>query len=360
MSNDASSDSTGQFVRNATAAALQIAALAVLIAWCFNIVKPFVTVMIWALILAIALYPLYLWCLNAMGGRVKLTATLVTVAMVLLLVVPSIMLAGVAVENMLTVAEEFRDGELQVPPPPSQLAEMPLLGKSLDQNWSLASTNLTAALGQFSPQIKQISRWLLDAAAGTGMGFLNFIISIIIAGILMANGATGHQTAHNFARRLIPEDGARFVDLANATIQSVSRGILGVAFVQAVLAGIGMLVAGVPGAGLLAVLCLILAVIQIGVGPVMIGAAIYVWAEAATLPAVLFTVWAVGVTLIDNVLKPLWMGRGLDVPIAVILVGTIGGMMASGIVGMFVGAVVLAVGYKLLTAWLQGGAESAT
>jgi predicted PurR-regulated permease PerM len=359
MSNVASSDSTEQFVHKAISAAVRIGVLAVLIVWCFDIVRPFVALVAWAMILAIAIFPVYQRCLNAMGGRVKLTATLVTLAMVLLLVVPAIMLAGVMVENIEAVVEEVQDGQLQVPAPPAKVAEIPLVGKAVQKTWSLASTNLAAALEQFSPQLKQIGSWLLAVAAGTGLGFLKFIGSIIIAGILMANSGAAHQFTRNFARRLSPNGGSRLVDLADATIQGVARGILGVAFIQAVLAGLGMLVAGVPGAGLLALVCLIMAVIQVGVGPVMIGAVIYMWSEAATLPALLFTVWAVGVTLIDNVLKPLWMSRGVDVPIAVILVGTIGGMLASGVVGLFVGAVVLAVGYKLLLAWLQAGVEPA-
>jgi predicted PurR-regulated permease PerM len=359
MSNVASSDSTEQFIQKAIAAALRIAVLAGLMVWCFDIVRPFITLIMWALILAIAIHPGYQRCLHAMGGRVKLTATLVTLAMLLLLVVPTIMLGGVMVENIEAVVEEVQDGELQVPPPPAKVAELPLVGKSVHKTWSLASTNLTAALKPFSPQLKQIGSWLVAVAAGTGIGFLKFIASIIIAGILMANSGVAHQFTYNFAQRLSPDGGSQLMDLANATIQNVARGILGVAFIQAVLAGLGMLVAGVPGAGLLTLLCLIMAVIQVGVGPVMIGAVIYMWSEAATLPALLFTAWAVGVTLIDNVLKPLWMGRGLDVPIAVILVGTIGGMLASGVVGLFVGAVVLAVGYKLLLAWLQAGVEPA-
>ena len=360
MSNDASSDSTGQFVRNATAAALHIGVLAVIIVWCFDFVRPFISIFVWALILAIAIFPLYQKCLKAMGGRVKLVATLVTLAMVLLLAVPSIMLASVMVKNIEVAVEKVHDGELHAPPPRPEVAEIPLIGKSVDNTWRLASTNLDAAVEQFSPQMKQIGRWLLEAAAGAGLGFLNFIISIILAGILMANAGSAHQFTHNFARRLSPEGGSQLADLAEATIQNVARGILGVAFVQAVLAGMGMLVADVPGAGFWAFVCLILAVIKIGVGPVMIGVAIYMWSEAATLPALLFTVWAVGVTLIDNVLKPLWMSRGLDVPIVVILVGTIGGVLATGVVGLFVGAVVLAVGYKLLMAWVQAGTDNLT
>jgi predicted PurR-regulated permease PerM len=360
MSNDASSDLTGQFLRNTTAATLHIGALVAMVVWCFDIVRPFISIIVWAVILAIALFPLYRKCLKAMGGRVKSAATLVTLFMVLLLVVPTIMLTGVLVSNIETAVQKAQHGELHIPAPRSEVAEIPLVGKSLDKTWRLASTNLAAVVKQFSPQIKIIGSWLLSVVTGTGIGFFKFIVSIIIAGFLMANSEAAHQFAHNFARRLSSEGGSRLLDLAHATIKNVARGILGVAFVQAVLAGMGMLVAGVPGAGLWALLCLIMAVIQLGAGPVMIGATIYMWSEAATLPALLFTVWAVGVTLIDNVLKPLWMSRGLDVPIVVILVGTIGGMLATGVVGLFVGAVGLAVGYKLLMAWLQAGVEPAT
>jgi predicted PurR-regulated permease PerM len=360
MSNDVSSDSSRQFIRNATAAALQIGALGLMLFWCFDIVKPFITLTLWALILAIAIHPFYLKCLHAMGGRVRLTSTLITLAMLLLLVVPSIVMVTVMVENTQAVAAEFQDGELQIPPPPSNVAEIPLVGKSLHKTWALASTNLAAALEQFSPQIKQLGSWLLVVAAGTGMGFVNFIFGIIIAGFLMASSATALQVANALTQRLLPESGPKLLDLAESTIRHVASGVIGVAFVQAVLVGLGLLVAGIPGAGLWTLLCLILGIIQIGVAPVMIGAVIYMWLDAATLPALLFTVWAIPVTFSDNFLRPLWMSRGLDVPITVILVGTIGGMLASGIVGMFVGAVLLAVGYKLFMAWLQTDIEPTT
>jgi predicted PurR-regulated permease PerM len=358
MSNDVSSDSSRHFIRNATAAALQIGALGLMLFWCFDIVKPFITLTLWALILAIAIHPFYLKCLNTMGGRVRLTSTLVTLAMLVLLVVPGIVMVTVMVENIQAVAAELQDGELQVPPPPAKVAEIPLIGKSLHKTWGLASTNIAASLEQFSPQVKQIGSWLLRVAAGTSMGFLNFIFAIIVAGFLMARSATAHQLAQTLARQLAPKSGSKLMDLAESTIRHVASGIIGVAFVQSALAGIGMLVAGIPGAGLWALLCLILGIIQIGVAPVMIGAVIYMWLETATLPALLFTVWAIPVTLSDNFLRPLWMSRGLDVPLAVILVGTIGGILASGIVGMFVGAVLLAVGYKLFMAWLQVEDES--
>jgi predicted PurR-regulated permease PerM len=360
MSNDVSSDSSRQFIHNATAAALQISALGLMLLWCFDIVKPFITLTLWALILAIAIHPFYLKCLNAMGGRVKLTSTLVTLAMLVLLVVPGIVMVTIMIENTQAVATEFQDGELQIPSPPANIAEIPLIGKSLHKTWALASTNLAAALEQFSPQVKKIGSWLLGAAAGTSMGFLNFIFAIIIAGFLMARSTASHQFAQALAQRLIPEGGSQLLSLAESTIRHVANGVIGVAFVQAVLVGLGFLVAGIPGAGLWTLLALILGIIQIGVAPIMIGAVIYMWLDAATLPALLFTVWAIPVTFSDNFLRPLWMSRGLDVPITVILVGTIGGMLASGIVGMFVGAVLLAVGYKLFLAWLKIEAEPTT
>jgi predicted PurR-regulated permease PerM len=181
-----------------------------------------------------------------------------------------------------------------------------------------------------------------------------------IAGMLMANSEVGRKFTRDIARRLAPEQGEQFVDLAEDTTQGVARGILGVAVVQALLAGMGMLVAGVPGAGILAMVCLITGAVQIGIWPVMVGATIYMWIEAATLPALLFTAWAVVVTPVDGILRPIWIGRGLDLPITLLLVGTIGGMLAFGIIGIFAGAVVLAIGYKLLMSWLKPEGEPET
>lgn len=188
---------------------------------------------------------------------------------------------------------------------------------------------------------------------------MQFVISIVIAGFLLYRAAAGQRAAVAFARRTAGDRGAGMVELATATIRNVARGVLGTALVQAVLAGIGLLVAGVPAAGLLTLLVFLLSALQVGAGLVLIPAMIYVFATADLLTGILFAAWSVPVALVDNVLKPILMGRGVDVPMLVIFAGVIGGTLASGIIGLFIGPVVLALGYKLASAWILGGPEHA-
>jgi predicted PurR-regulated permease PerM len=237
--------------------------------------------------------------------------------------------------------------------PPESVAGWPLIGKPLDKFWRLASVNLAGALGEIGPQLKGLGKWLLSAAAGAGLGILQFIVAIIIAGIILSHGEAGKRTSHAIARRLAEEHGAGFLDLAGATIRSVSRGILGVALIQSILAGLGFLAVGVPAAGLWAFLCLLLAVIQIGILPITLPVVIYVFATADTTTAVIFLIWSLLIGTLDNVLKPILLGRGVNVPMAVIFVGAIGGFLASGIIGLFIGAVILVLGYELLLDWLD-------
>jgi predicted PurR-regulated permease PerM len=350
-------DATGadQFVRNSVEAAIRILVLLLLAAWCFQIIQPFISPAVWGIIIAIAIYPGHRKLASMMSGRDAWSAALITIGMLVLLVWPTIILAGVLAENAQMLAAELRDGTLDIPPPPPAVETWPIIGQPLAKTWGLASENLQAVLVQLEPQIRAAGSWLLSAAAGTGLAILQFVLAIIIAGLLIANAEVGGHAAHDISRRLAGDRGSEFIELAGATVRGVARGIIGVAAIQAILAGLGMMVAGVPAAGLWAGLCLVLAIIQIGIAPVMIGAIIYMFSTADTIPAVLFLIWGVFVSVIDNVLKPILMGRGLDVPIAIVIVGTIGGMFSSGIVGLFIGPVILAVGYKLFVTWVAAG-----
>ncbi|MGD8393516.1 MAG: AI-2E family transporter, partial [Desulfobacterales bacterium] len=219
--------------------------------------------------------------------------------------------------------------------------------------WSLAANNLGAALSKITPQLKKFGMPLLSAAAGAGIGILKFVVSIIIAGVLLANDAGGGRAARAIATRLTGERGTETVKLAVATVRSVTLGILGVALIQALMASLGFLLAGVPGAGFWALLVLILAVVQLPtilvLGPIIV----YVFSTSSTVIAVVFAIWSILVGISDAFLKPLLMGRGVDVPMLVIFIGAIGGFMTSGIIGLFVGAIIFSLGYKLFLIWLD-------
>ena len=341
-----------EFVRNAIEATIKIGVVLILVLWCFQIVRPFIGIVVWGIIIAVAVFPMARRLTGLMGGRRKSAAALITLLMLLVLAAPAVELTAIVVENAESLSERMDGGELQIPLPPEGVAAWPLIGESVAEFWTLAATNLSGALKIIEPQLKAVGAWLLGALAGIGMGLLQLIAAIIIAGVLVAQAETSGRFARALGRRLAGERGEEFIALAESTVRGVARGVIGVAFIQSMLAGIGLVVADVPAAGIWALLCLLLAIIQLGVAPVMLGAIIYMFTTANTMPAVIFTIYALVVSGIDNVLKPLLMGRGLDVPMAVILVGTIGGMLLSGIVGLFIGAVILALGYKLFTAWV--------
>ena len=223
--------------------------------------------------------------------------------------------------------------------------------------WYLASTNLTGFLTKFAPQVKGFIPAVLSAAAGVGGAVLQFVLSIIVAGVILANAQSAYEAVRALANRLFGDKGPEFQELVGSTIRSVTTGILGVALIQTVCAGLGFLVVGLPAAGLWAVIFLIAAVLQVGV-VILIPAVIYVFAVAGTTKAVIFLIWCLIVALMDNVLKPILLGRGVAVPIAVVFLGAIGGFVFMGIIGLFVGAIVLSVGYKLFLAWLEGAAAA--
>lgn len=333
--------------------AIRLGALAVLLIWCFQILQPFIIPLVWGIIIAVAIHPLYLMLVNLLGGRRVIAATLLVIVLLALLMVPTVTLTKLLVQNVATLAGQFGQGQFAIPPPPEAVRSWPLIGEYIAKIWELASTNLADALKLVQPQLRAVGAWLVNVAASAGMGIIIFVSAFVIAGVLLAHSHSSYQLAHGIARRLVGERGDDFANLAEATIRSVARGVLGVAVIQALLAGVGFIFAEVPGAGIWTLLCLISAVVQIGVGPIVIPAIIYVFVIGDTLTAVIFLIWNVMIMVVDNVLKPLLLGRGVGVPMVVIFFGAIGGMLLSGIVGLFVGASVLALGYKLFQAWLN-------
>ncbi len=340
-------------VQQAVEAAIRIGLVFLLAAWCFLIVEPFIIPIIWGMIIAVASYPMYGWMKNKLGGRGRLAATVFTLLALTLLITPTVMLVGTVADTTQTLSADLQDGSLTIPPPPASVREWPLVGEELSAFWRGASENLGATLTSIAPHLKEAAGVLISTAAGAGAGVLQFIISIIIAGVILANavGFSGFLTA--LASRLTGERGEEFAMLATKTVRSVAQGVLGVALIQCLLAGVGLLAAGVPGAGLWALLVLLLAIVQLP--PILILAPIilYVFSVSSTTVAVIFMIWSIAVSMSDAFLKPLLLGRGVEVPMLIILVGAIGGMIYSGIIGLFVGAVILALGYQLFKAWLQ-------
>ncbi len=330
-----------------------------LLVWCFQIIRPFIPPIVWGIVIAIGTYPIFQWLIKKTNLSNALGATLFTLLMICLLITPTVMLSGVLFEDTQALAKNLESGTLNIPAPPDAVGKLPLIGDDLKDFWTRASEDPKAALGQIEPQLKALGKWLLKAAAGAGLGVLMFIFSIIIAGIFIAKADACNKAVLIICNRLVGERGDSMAALSHKIIQSVITGILGIALIQTLLAGLGFIAMGIPGAGFLSMICLVLAVVQIDILIILIPLSIYAFSFAGTGAAVAFLIWNVAVGLLNNILKPILLGRGVDAPMLVIFLGAIGGLLLSGILGLFIGPVVLVLGYTLFMDWLDHEAESA-
>lgn len=341
------------FIKNSVAAAIQIGLLFLMAAWCLKIITPFIGIVAWAAIIAVAVYPLHCKLARKLGDKQKLSAVIIVLIGLSIMLLPTWHLTGSSIDTAQELAGSLENGTLEIPPPADKVADWPLIGKRVHGAWSEAATNLEAMLHKHADQVKAFSSWLLAAVAGTAKGLLSFAFSIIIAGGLLLAAEPNYQAFKAIGRRLAGERGADFTDLSVATIRSVAKGVLGVALIQTFLAAVGLLVMGVPGAGIWAAIILLLAIMQLPPLVVLGPIAAWVFSTADPIPATIFLVYSLIVSFSDAALKPILLGRGVDVPMLVILLGAIGGMITSGIIGLFIGAVILALGYQLFRYWLD-------
>lgn len=353
MSDSKQSSKDEAFVRRSLAAAIQIGILFLLASWCLQIILPFIGVVTWAAIIAIAIYPLHQKLSGAIGGKAKWSATIIVLIGLSILIVPTWTLTGSSIDAAQQLATGLNEGTLTVPPPNDKVAGWPLVGKRVHGVWKEAATSLEATLHNHAGQVKAFSAWLLKAIASTTMGVLGFAVSIIIAGVFLLSAGQSYDAFRSIGHRLAGEKAANFVDLAVATVRSVAKGVLGVAFIQALLAAIGLVMMDVPGAGIWAAIILLLAIMQLPPLLVLGPIAVWVFSTADGMPAILFLVYSLFVSFSDALLKPLLLGRGVDVPMLVILLGAIGGMITAGIIGLFTGSIILSLGYKLFIFWLS-------
>jgi predicted PurR-regulated permease PerM len=338
--------------------AIRIGALGLVLYWTLILLLPFLTIGIWSAVLTVALYPAFEWMARRLGGRRRLAAVLITILSLLVVIGPATWLAFDLVESLRMISDRIDLSTLAFPAPPASVKDWPLIGDPIFQFWNLASTNLAEALAKIVPQLKPVGTVLLGIAADAGTGILNFFVAIIVTGFLFAPAPSIIDVVKKFLRRLVPERGEEFANLAGATIRAVSRGVIGISVLQALLAGIGLMVAGVPAASVITSAVLVLGIIQIGPAIVLVPVVIWSWFSMEPATAILFTAYMVPVNLLDNILKPIVMGRGLKTPMVVILIGLLGGTLAYGITGLFLGPIILAVIWELLVAWIREGEAS--
>jgi predicted PurR-regulated permease PerM len=350
---DERSDSShrDQFTATFVELAIRLAALGALLYFAFVLIRPFISIVIWSVVLTVALYPAFEWLARRLQGRRRLAAFLITLFSLLIVIGPATWLALDLTESIQQISGQFDLSAVSLPPPPQSVKGWPLIGDPVYQFWYLASTNLSAALSQLAPQLKPLGGSLLRIAASMGTGILKFFAAVILAGFLFVPAPALADAVRNFLRRLVSKRGEEFISLAGTTIRTVSRGVIGISVVQALFAAIGLTIAGVPGAGLITSAVLISGIIQIGPSVILIPVVIWSWTAMDAMTALIFSIYMIAVNLMDNVLRPMVMGRGLKTPLLVTLVGVIGGTLAYGITGLFLGPIVLAVSWELLTAW---------
>lgn len=326
--------------------------------WSYTLVAPFILIVIWAAILTVALYPAYKALRAVLGGRGRVAAVLITVLGLCVIVGPLTAIALNFVEATHWLFDRLDSGSLHLPVPSEAVRNWPIAGERIYAAWNLAATNLSATLAQLEPTLLQAGRYVLGKSAVVGLGMLSFIASIVIAGFLFGHGQTLASGVDRFAERIAGDRGLGFVRLACATLRNVASGVIGVALVQTLLAGLVLYAFAVPASGGLTFIILILCIVQIGPALVLLPVVIWAWMTKDFSYALSLTLLLVPIVVIDNVMKPLLVSRGLSTPMLVIFMGVIGGTLAYGLIGLFLGPIVLSVFYDLLVAWVRGPASA--
>lgn len=333
---------------------IRVGLISFLVVRCYQIFKPFIGLMLWSIILAVALYPLHTLIAHKMGGRDGRAATALVLAILLSVLIPATLLVFSFADSTTDLVKQVHSGTLQIPAPNEAVAEWPVVGEKIYALWSAAHSDLGDLVTKYEPKIAVVTKQLLGYAASAGTGILMFLVALVLAGIWMAYGASGHAAAKAIAQRMTgTEKGETLVMLSTATIRAVAQGVIGIACIQALLLGAGFILVGIPAAGIWALLVLLLGIVQIPPLLVSLGTIIYVFStNDSTTVAVMFTVYTLVAGSADNILKPLMLGHGVDAPMPVILLGALGGMATGGIIGLFLGSVLLTLGYQLFTAWV--------
>ena len=332
---------------------IRLAAFSILIIWCFLIIKPFIQIVLWGVILAIAARPIYLFFMRMTSSKRKLSVFLFIATFLVFLSLPIFWLGESMFHGSVNLKEWVDKEEVELITLAKEARKIPYFGEKYIPSNPQDVSEWERKLAKVMPTLRTIAKGLIKGIASFGLELVFFVISVLLAGVLLYYEYSGKRGADLLFEKIAGDHGRDLSKIIAQTIQNVVRGILGVAAIQSIAAGVGFLLIGLPGAGLWAIVCLLLAVMQIGLLPVSILSIIYAWSNLDVFPAILFTVWMLALGLTDNVLKPLLMGRDAPVPTLVIFLGSLGGFISFGIIGLFTGAVVLSIGYRIYTAWVK-------
>jgi predicted PurR-regulated permease PerM len=339
---------------------LRLGTLLIIVYWCYQILAPFIPLVLWAAIMAVAVYPLYRKLAARLGNRMKLSATLVTLVGLIILTTPVVVLTESLVSSTTDLAESISEGTLEVSRPPDHVKTWPVVGGKLYTGWQLASENIDAAMKKYNPQLEVLGDALIATAGGAGAAFLQMFFSIIIAGVFLGTTEGSVAGIRMVVDWMVGDRGQLLLAESTTTVRSVAQGVLGVAILESIVAAIGLVAAGMTAAGFWTFVILVLSIIQ--VPPLLTLVPLSIWALSTTGPlgATVLIICTVLVVLIDTLLKPVLLGRKADAPMLVVLLGAIGGMMVWGIVGLFVGAVILVLCWDGLEFWIKEDAALAT
>ncbi len=353
MENEDQKQMDEQYKKRAVGAALRISFIALIFMMSFWILKPFLAPVLWGIVFAVGIYPLHKRLSKLLGSREKLSAVLISIIGVSIIIIPMVLFTNSTVDSVSNVVTAVNEGTFHVPVPQADVAEWPLVGKPIYEAWSLAASNLTVAFEKFQPQIKAAAPKLTSMVTSLFGSVFLFIIAIIIAGALLLVAEPGKKAADKIFKILVGDNAHNFSELAAATIRSVVQGVVGIAIIQTLFLSLGMYLIDMPAVGILSIIVLLFAVMQLPPFLVMLPIIIYVFSYADTTPAIIFTVWSLLWSMADSFLKPMFLGKGIDIPMLVVLLGSIGGMMLAGPVGLFLGSVILALAYKIFIAMLE-------
>lgn len=346
MKTQSSNQSIGAFIK--------IVVLSVLIIASYLIAKPFLLLIIWSIIVAVALYPFYKKIIAVFKGKKKsLVTTLFILILCSLIIVPSVNLASSTVNSTKELITKFNEGKLKIDPPNESVKAWPLIGTKVYAIWNKASSDIQGFINDYPEQVKSSVGWFFDSFKGALSSVFLSLVALIIAGIFMSSADAGYSTGLALANKLMDGEGEKMMTMCTNTIRSVVKGILLVGIIQAVLAFIGFQVIGLSSAVVLAIIVLLFAIVQVPVALAVLPVIVYVFSFADTTPAIVFAIYMIFVALLDNVLKPLLLAKGLETPMIVILIGAIGGMVAMGILGLFIGPVILAVAHRIYITWVN-------
>jgi len=335
-----------------TLAVLFVVALIFFSGW---IALPFLSATLWAVMIVISTWPLLIWLQSKLGGRRGLATTAMTVALLLILVVPLSLAVGALIGNMdAIVAKADSLKTLQLPPPPDWVARIPIRGPRLSAEWQRAASEGPGSLSaRVAPYGGIALRWFATRVGGVAGIILQFLLTVIISAVLYVNGETAAQAVRRFAKRLAGLNGDRAAVIASATIRGVAMGVIVTAVFQTIIASLGLVIASIPGAGILAAAILILSLAQLGPVLVMLPALVWKFHSGDSTGGFVLLAFTLAACTIDNFLRPLLIRKGTDLPLLLIFAGVIGGVISFGIMGIFVGPVILAVTFVLLREWVD-------